>query len=232
MPWRGANEPGEYPTLGFYVADFIEARCVIPDGEHAGKPYLLTDEMLEFLLCFYRLDPVGKHKAKWHFFRGAQLVRPQKWGKGPFSAAIVVAEAWGPVLFDGWDAAGEPVGKPWATPEIQVTAVSEDQTGNVWRALQPMVELGGLAADIPDTGLTRINLPDGGLIRPVTASPRSRLGNRATFAIEDQTESYLESNNGRALADNQRRNIAGMKGRWIETPNAWDPTEEIGRAHV
>ena len=50
----------------------------------------------------------------------------------------------GPVLFDGWDAQGEPVGKPWATPHIQITACSEEQTDNTWRALQPMIELGPL----------------------------------------------------------------------------------------
>jgi hypothetical protein len=226
MPWRGASEPGAFPTLGWLAADFIEARCVIPDGEMAGAPFLLTDEMVRFLVWFYRLVPIGKHRARWYYGRGGQLCRPQKWGKGPFSAAVIVAEAWGPVLFDGWDAAGEPVGRPWATPEIQITAISEDQTSNVWRALQPMVELGDLAADIPDTGLTRINLPDGGLIRPVTASARSRLGQRITFAVEDQTESWVESNHGRELADNQRRNLGGMKGRFLETPNAWDPTED------
>ena len=89
-----------------------------------------------------------------------------------------------------------------------------------------MIELGNLAADIPDTGLTRINLPGGGLIEPVTASARSRLGQRITFAVQDETHSWLKSNGGRALADNQRRNLAGMKGRSIETTNAWDPAEQ------
>jgi hypothetical protein len=54
----------------------------------------------------------------------------------------------------------------------------------------------------------------------------SRLGQRITFAVQDQTESWTESNKGRKLADNQRRGLAGMGGRWLSTPNAWDPTEE------
>lgn len=143
----------------------------------------------------------------------------------PFSAAMICAEAHsdGPVLFDGWDAAGEPVGRPWPTPHVQVTAVSEDQVANVFRALLPMIELGAVAADIPDTGHTRINLPSGGLIEPVTASAVSRLGQRVTFVVQDQTESWTRENRGRDLADNQRRGLAGMGGRWMETPNAWDP---------
>lgn len=222
MPWRGAEEPGEFPTLGYEVASFIEEACVIPDGDHAGEPFVLTDEMFRFLLWLYRLDP---ETGAWHFARGGQLVRPQKWGKGPFSAAWVCAEAQGPVRFDGWNEDGEPVGRPWPTPWIQVTAVSEDQTDNVWRALVPMIELGDLTADMPDTGETRINLPGGGRIEPVTSSARSRLGQRITAAVQDETHSWVERNGGRKLADNQRRNLAGMGGRFLETSNAWDPTE-------
>jgi hypothetical protein len=225
VPWRGPQTPGEFPTLGFQVADLIEAKCAIPDGLHVGDPFLLTDEMLNFLLHHYRVDP---DTGRFFYDRGSQLVRPQKWGKGPFSAAMVCAEAdpEGPVLFDGWDSAGEPVGRPWPTPHIQITAVSEDQTANVYRALLPMIEKGDIAADIPDTGKTRINLPSGGLIEPVTAAALSRLGQRTTFAVQDQTESWYRTNGGRALADNQRRGIAGMGGRWVETPNAWDPVED------
>jgi hypothetical protein len=89
-----------------------------------------------------------------------------------------------------------------------------------------MIELGDLGREfIPDTGLTRINLPGGGLIEPVTASARSRLGQRITFAVQDQTESWLRSNNGHMLAENQRRGLAGMGGRFLETCNAPDPVE-------
>lgn len=223
MPWRGPDVPGEFPTLGYQVADWIEANCAIPDREMVGEPFLLTDEQLRFILNFYRLVP---ETGEFEFHRGAQLTRPQKWGKGPLSAALICAEAAAPVRFDGWDAEGEPVGKPWPTPLIQVTAVSEDQTDNVYSVLLPMIELGALHADIEDTGLGRINLPNGGKIEPVTASGRSRLGQRVTFINQDQTESWLQSNGGRVLADNQRRGIAGMGGRWLSTPNAWDPAEE------
>jgi hypothetical protein len=222
MPWRGPQMPGEFPTLGFQVADWIEERCAIPDREMVGEPYLLTDEQLNFILNYYRLTPEGR----FFYRRGGQLIRPQKWGKGPLSAALICAEAEGPVVPDGWNAAGEPVGKSWPTPLIQVTAVSEAQTDNVYSALLPMIELGALKGEIEDTGLGRINLPGGGKIEPVTASARSRLGQRVTFIVQDETHSWLKSNGGRALADNQRRNIAGMGGRWLETTNAFDPAED------
>jgi len=213
-----------FPTLGFEIADWIESRCAVPDREDIGKPLLLIDEQLRFLLNFYRLDP---RAGGFVYDRGGQLVRPQKWGKSPFAAAIICAEAQGPVLFDGWDASGHPVGKPWATPIIQITAVSEDQTDNIYKALLPMIELGALSAEIDDTGLGRINLsgPGRGEIKPVTSSAISRLGQRITFAAEDQTESWLRRNKGRELADVQRRGLGGTCGRFLETPNAWDPTE-------
>ena len=198
---------------------------MIPDGDHAGEPYLLTNEMLRLLLWHYRLEP---ESGRFVYSRGSQLVRPQKWGKAPFAAAVICAEVdpEGPVLFAGWDARGEPVGRPWSTPWVQVTASSVDQTDNVWRALVPMIERGPLAAVLVDTGETRINLPGGGRIEPVTSSAQSRLGQRLTFAVQDQTEGWTKRNGGRALADTQRRNLAGIGGRWIETTNAWDPTDE------
>jgi hypothetical protein len=207
-------------SFGYKVAEWIEAHCVIPDGWRAGEPYLLTEEMREFLDRFYAVD---ERTGQFVHRRGGQLIRPQKWGKGPFSAAIILAEALAPVV---------PVleyGKfrvrRWPKPWIQVTAVSEDQTVNVFSALIPMIALGPLAAEIPDSGLGRINLPSGGWIEPVTASARSRLGQRVTFCVEDETHSWLQSNGGWTLADNQRRNLAGMGGRFLETTNAFDPVE-------
>lgn len=207
------------------MADLIEAKCAIPDGDRRGQPYRLTNEMLKFLLWFYRLDP---ETCSFVYTRGAQLCRPQKWGKGPFSAAIICAEAdpEGPVRPGGWDADGEPVGRPWVAPHIQVTGFTESNAMNIWRALVPMIELGALGADIPDTGMTRILVPGGGLIEPVTSAQFSRLGNPIRLVVQDQTESWWESNGGRALADTQRRGIAGMGGRFLETPNAWDPAKQ------
>lgn len=222
MPWRGPQYPKEFPTLGYEVGEYIQAHCVIPDGDHQAEPYILTDEMLRFLLHYYRLGP---KTGRFVYNRGAQLVRSQKWGKGPLSSAITCAEAVGPVLFAGWDANGEPVGRPWATPWIQATAVSEDQTDNIWLALLPMIRLGPLNEIIPDTGETRINLPGGGRIEPVTSSAQSRLGQRITFAPQDETHAWMRENGGRKVADTQRRNLAGMGGRWLETTNAWDPVE-------
>lgn len=228
-----------FPTLGYELADWVEARCAIPDRDQVGEPFILTDEQTRFLLNFYRVNPSttfdGRRK-RWRqpyvYARGAQLCRPQKWGKGPFAGALVCVEAAGPVVFDGWDANGAPVGRPEPTPIVQVTASSEDQTDNVWQALLPMIALGDFGAEIPETGLLRIYLPGGGYVEPVTSAARSRLGQRVTFLVQDQTESWTRHNGGRALADTQRRNIAGMGGRWLSTCNAWNPAEASVAQHT
>jgi hypothetical protein len=146
--------------------------------------------------------------------------------KDPFGAAIILAEALGPARFDGWDASGEPAGAPYPTPYIPCLGTSEEQTDNTYLPLLDMIRLGPLA-DLPgmDAGETRVKLPSGGEIEPVTASARARLGQRMTFAT--LTESHLWTLQGgyRKLAGAVKRNIAGMDGRWLELTNAWDPTE-------
>lgn len=230
MPWRGAEHPGEYPTLGYLVGEWIEGMCVIPDGEHQGEPFRLTDEQLRFLLKFFRLKPdavadLNRPSAPFAY-RGSQLMRPQKAGKSPFGGTIAHAHGLGPVLFAGWDAYGEPVGRPHPSPWVQVVATSEEQTDNCWLAMQEMARRGPIA-DMPgvELGIMDINLPGGGKIEPRSASGRGRLGARITFAVFDETHLMTESNGGVLLATTMKRNLAGMGGRWLEVTNAFDPTE-------
>jgi hypothetical protein len=230
------------------VPSWVEAHCVIPDGDSKGQPFLLGDEQLVFMANHYtvRDDAKPGMKAEAFVYRRSQLVRAQKWGKSPIVAAFTCAEGVGPVLFDGWAVdgdeyrcsehgcscgwvyeyeAGEPMGRQWSTPLIQITATSEDQTANTYDALRPMIEEGPLADLIPKTGEEFIRLPGGGRIDAVTSAATSRLGQRTTFAVQDETGLWLESNGGWKLSKTQRRGLAGMGGRSIETTNAWNPTE-------
>lgn len=228
MPWRGPSEPGEYPTLGYDVGEWIEANCVVPDGYRMGQPYTLTDEMWRYLLKRYRVYP---HAAPWPapdalVYYGSQLRRSQKWGKDPLGGAMILANALGPTRFDGWNAAGEPVGAPYPTPLIVCLGTSEEQAQNTWRPLLSMVRNGPLVnlAGM-DAGLTRINLPGGGTVEPVSCSARARLG--APMTHVSITESHLFTLQGgfRKVCGAVKRNVAGMDGTWDELTNGWDPTE-------
>lgn len=224
MPWR-PSEPGELPTLGYEVLDWITAMLAAPDRTDY-EPFLPTREQAEFILRFYELDPHTGRRA----IRRGVISRPRGWGKSPFLAAIACAEALGPVLFDGWDAAGQPVGKPWAlvrTPLVQVAAVSEQQTQNSWSPLLEMLREGPVIDEYP--GLepmdTFVALPKG-KIMPVTSSAASAKGNRAVHAILDQTEEWTRSNGGVKLAQTMRDNATKIGGSVIESPNAYTPGED------
>jgi hypothetical protein len=227
--WHGPDEWSSYPTLGYKVAEWIEEWCVIPDGLHQGEPYRLTNEMLRFLLQFFRLHPdaevIENQPSAAFVYRGAQLMRPQKWGKSPFGAAICLANALGPVVFDGWDARGEPKGRPHPTPWVQIVATSEEQTDNIWLALLEMASRGKIASLGLDIGVQDINLPSGGKIEPCTSSGRARLGARSTFVCFDEPHLMTERNGGVLLATTMKRNSGPLGGRWLETTNAYDPSE-------
>ena len=228
MPWRGPQEPGEYPTLGYIVGDWIEENLIIPDGPRMGEPYLLTDEMWRWILHYYRLreDADAEDGSDAFRYYGGILVRPQKWGKDPLAAAQICAHALGPVEFAGWDANGEPVGRPHPSPWIQCVATAEDQTDNTFAPIVTMLRDGPLA-DTPglDVGETRVKLPGVGWIEPATSSGRARLGARLSFATFTESHLMVEANGGVLLAKNMKRNLAGMGGRWMEITNAWDPAE-------
>jgi hypothetical protein len=238
------------------VPDWIEAHCVIPDGFRRGQQFRLYDYQLEYFAAFYSVKlstkwvPSDPILAPAFLYRRGLLVGPQKLGKGPHTAAHVCAEGVGPVLFAGWaeggevydcrDAGcgcgweyeyepGEPMGMAWPTPLIQITAVSEEQTDNIYGALRPMIDQGPLADLIPKTGEEMIRLPGGGRVDVVTSSAQSRLGQRVTFVPQDEVGLWTKTNKmigERGVADTQYRGLAGMGGRASLTTNGWDPAEQ------
>lgn len=223
MPWTPQHE-GDFPTLGWDVIDWITANLARPDCMDY-EPLVPYAEQEDFLLRFYELDPLtGRRK-----YRRGVISRPRGWGKSPFVAMIMAAEALAPVLFDGWDADGQPVGKPWATvrtPRVQVAAVSEDQTDNTWSVLLDMLQ-GPVIDDYP--GLepmgSRINLPIGSIDK-LAASARTVKGARPVFCALDQTEEWIASNGGHSLHQVIDSNVAKVGGSYIETPNAFIPGED------
>lgn len=220
MPWK-PSEPGEVPTLGWYVIDWIAEVLAAPDrGEF--EPFTLYPEQEDFVLRFYELDPRTCRRK----YRRGVISRPRGWGKSPLLAALACVEALADVVPDGWDADGQPVGKPWCdvrTPLVQIAAVSETQTKNTWGPLLEMLQ--GPAIDM-FPGLepldTFVNLPRG-RIEPITSSARTVKGNKPVFAVLDQTEEWVPSNGGPKLASTMRINAAKIGGSTIESPNAFTP---------
>lgn len=224
MPWKPQFE-NDFPTLGYEVTDWIETYLSRPDTSEY-EPFRLYQEQLDFIAEFYRLNPATGRRI---YHRGV-LSRPRGWGKSPLAGALCAVEGMGPVLFDGWDANGQPVGKPWSTirtPLVNIAAVSEDQTQNTYSSLLEMLDNDAIFDDYP--GLEPmggfVNLPSG-KIKPISASGATIKGARAVFGIMDQTEVWYKRNGGHKLASTMRSNAAKIGGTTLETPNAFIEGEE------
>ena len=138
----------DFPTL-WVAIDWVEQHCVIPDGFSKGLPYELADWQTWFYANHYRVKPTARLDgrpavgAPAFYYRRSQIVMPQKAGKGPLTASQCCLEACGPAMFGGWAVGGEtydcrnygcgcgwiyeygpgePMGIPWPTPLIQITA--------------------------------------------------------------------------------------------------------------
>lgn len=211
-------------------------------------PFVEYPQQLWVTVNWYRIRPtakLGDLNTAFHY-RRVQYVGPQKCGKGPWLAKKTKGQAAGPVLFDGWAQGGEvyacedhgcdcgweyvyqrgePMGRPWAKPLMQLMATAEDQVSNVYDPLKAMLKY-GYDAPLFTVGEDFTRLPNDGKIESVTASALSRLGNPIIFAGQDETGLYTDANKLRKVAETQRRGAAAMGGRSIETTNPWDPSED------
>lgn len=174
------------------------------------------------MVWWYTVDAQGNF-----LWDRGQVVLIKGGGKSPTAAALGSTALGGPTVFDGFDADGNAVGKPKASPWVQLAAVSEDQTVNTMSLVLAMLREGDAGDVIQglDLGLTRVYTANGRL-EPVTASAPSREGQRLTDAILDETHLWLPGNGGIRLAATIRRNLGKMRGRSIETTNAWRDGED------
>lgn len=243
------------PSLGPLAAAWIRRHCVIPDGRLRGRPFTMYQWQALCTWNHYRVRPEAEvgQLATAFANRRSLVVGPQKIGKGPWSATIVANEGRGPALFAGWAGPDDgyacsdhgcgcgwefayaklvplmgdrvPMGEPWATPLIQLTATAEDQVANVYRPLQAMIR-GGRLGDLVSVGESFIRLGNDGRIDVVTSSAQSKLGAPVTFVLQDETGIWTKTNKLVDVAKTQRRGAAGMGGRVMETTNAPDPSVE------
>lgn len=223
MVWRKPNFPGEFPTLGWHIIDFLEEYLRVPGGDGTGQPLRLTEEQMRFIVKAYRINPISGRRVH----RRAVLRRAKGWGKSPLVGGLALAHLAGPVEFDGWDANGEPVAVRHPSPWVQVAATAEDQTDNTWAPIMAMLAESPAVDELGlDVGLTRIFLKGRpGRMEPVTARAPSKEGTPLTFACMDETHLWTPQSGGVKLAATIRRNIAKTNGFSVETTNAHRPGE-------
>ena len=223
--WRGPEFDGDFPSLGWALLPVLEESLRAPSGKLAGEPFRLDGWQLSTFIRFYAVDPdTGRFT-----YRRLVIEEAKGKGKSPFAAALNFIELVGDVVFDGWDAAGEPVGRPRAVTLQHIAAPSEEATENCYGALRAMLA-GSPALDEfgIDLGLTRIYRRDKhgsvvGEIQPVSSAAPSREGAPITFGTMEETQYWTKRSGGVKLAETIRRNLTKMGGRSVEVSNAPEP---------
>lgn len=243
--------PPRTRSLGYLAMWWIENHCVIPEGDDAGDPFVPTLDHRVWLANWYEVRSSAKpgERNVAFRFRTGQWMAAQKVGKSPGVAAETCFEFVGPALFDGFAVegdfyscadhgcpcggvyfyeVGEPMGRPWPTPRIQLAAVVEDQVENTWGALIPMIDDGPLADVIPKTGEAFIRHPNrnrDSRVEIVTSKADGKLGARISSARCDETGLWTDQNSMKKFMRTLRRGAAGMGGRVSESTNPYDPAE-------
>lgn len=219
-----------WPTLGPQVADFIEDYLVFGPGDLLGQSARLDPEKRALLWRLYEVFPPGHPQAGRRRFKRAALSLPKGLAKTEFAAWITAVELHheGPVRCDGFDASGQPVGRPMVDPYIPMMTYTKEQTDDlVYAALKAILEMSKLADDF-DIGLERILRADGhGKAVGLAGSPDARDGARTTFQVFDETHRLNMPRQKQAhrtmLANVPKRFLADA---WsLETTTAYQPGE-------
>lgn len=221
------QQPNSFLSLGWIAIDWIENYLVHGPGDVQGEPIQLDDEQATFILRAYELDKQGRRKTRRAFFS-----RPKGRAKSELAGMLVCFEALGPARFDGWDANGNPVGRPVQYPFIRCLATEESQSGNTYDNVRFMLEhlKTNFGTEFPgiDVGITRTFIKGGGEIVPSTAASASKDGGKESFAVADETHLY-SSPELRRMHETVRRNLAKRKAAdpWmLETSTMYAVGEE------
>ena len=182
-----------WPTLGPQIVDFIEDRFIYGPGSLKGRPYVVDPEFRAFLYRAYEVYPQGHRLAGRRRFKRVGLSVRKGLAKTEKMAVVAGCELHpeGPVRCDGFDADGDPVGRPVADPYIPMLAVTQGQVEELAYGALYVMLTEGPDADLFDVSLERIIRLDewgraDGKAVPLANSPGSRDGARTTLNCFDE----------------------------------------------
>lgn len=182
-----------WPTLGGLVCDFIEERAIFGPGDLAGEPARISPEKRAIIHRAYQVYPPGHQYAGRRRFKRVGWSVRKGMAKTELLGWICYAELHpeGPVRCDGFDAHGQPVGRPVNSPYIPMLAYNKDQVEELAYGVLSAICTEGPDADLFDVSLERTirlssNGRDGGKAVPLAQSPNARDGARTTFQAFDE----------------------------------------------
>jgi hypothetical protein len=191
VPRWDPDEP--WPTLGPQIEDLLLDRSIFGPGSLKGEPYELDNEFRAALYRAYEVYPKGHPWAGRRRFKRVGFSWRKGLAKTEKMAQIAFAELHpeGPVRCDGFDAAGQPVGRPVRDPYIPLLAVTVEQVEELAYGALYVLCTEGPDADLFDATLDRIlrlgpvGKADGKAV-PLSNSPGARDGARTTFQGFDE----------------------------------------------
>jgi hypothetical protein len=234
MPWSGPLFEGHICSLGYEILDWYhEYECHGP-GDVQGEPLDYDDEMRDFVIEVYRIDPETGRRV----YDEGVLSRAKGRAKSETAGHIGIGEAFGPARFDGWDANGQPVGRPVRSPLLKCLATEESQAGNTFENIAYIAgEWGpdvhpeiyaGVSGIRQYQSATALYLPHGGEIRACTAGSASKDGGKETWVCADESHLYV-LRELKAMYGTVRRNLGKRKiaEPWLlQTSTAYRPGEQ------
>jgi phage terminase large subunit-like protein len=224
LEWDDDGLPFGWPvdqdvaSAGPAVLAWSETVLVQPDGDRSGDPWRWRQSQARFVSWWYAVDEDGDY-----LWRRGQVVLPKGAGKSPMAAALACCELAGPVRFAGWADDGSPIMRAHPSPDVKLSALSQDQAEDATMGLAiSMLENSAAHAEIPglDAGLTRVRTRNGKLSSSTARAP-SKEGLRPTAVVLDEAHLWVAANGGHRLAETLRRGVAKTGGRSLETTNQW-----------
>lgn len=188
---------GQVCSLGYEVIDWLTAYTCHGPGDVLGDPIEFDDETFDFIVNAYKLDPKTGRRVKSKVVYSA----PKGRAKSETAGLIAVAEALGPVRCDGFDADGQPVGRPVKSPFVRALATEEKQTGNTFQNIAFVMGewgqdthpdiYGGIKGIGDYRSAMNIYIPGGGECRSSSAGAASKDGGKETFLVPDEIHLYI-----------------------------------------
>lgn len=210
-----------WPTLGPQIAELIEEYCIFGPGSLKGQPAKLDAEKRAALYRMYEVYPQGHRLAGRRRYKRCGISWRKGLAKTEFGAWITFAELHpdGPVRCDGFDANGEPVGRPVVDPYIPMLAVTAEQVEELAYGALYVMCTEGPDADLFDATNERIirlspaGRADGKAV-PLANSPGSRDGARTTFQFFDEPHRLILPR----MIEAHETMVANLEKRVLEDP--------------
>lgn len=223
---------GDWPTLGWGVIDWAEARLVHGPGDILGQRLKLDGEKVGFILRAYEIFPKGHPLEGYRRFNQVSLSLPKGSAKTELGAIIAAAELApdAPVRFDRWASDGTPIGRPVNDPFVPMVAYTEKQSDElVYGALRQILLHSSIKEDF-EIGIEKIVRRNGsGTAISLAGSPGGNDGARTTFQVFDETHHHTTPELLRSwntMTANIPKRAAKSDPWTLEITTAFDPAED------